>query len=80
MSLAMGATMGLAIILMGAGMVWPPALLCGVATLLSLPPVGIIGAMVGMASSRQWRYFLLGALLLALMGLAVFAGFLKLAA
>ncbi|MGC8894700.1 MAG: hypothetical protein ACP5QG_07640, partial [candidate division WOR-3 bacterium] len=76
MSLTMGITLGLAIVLMTIGMAWPLALFWGVATLLALPPVGIIGAMVGMARARRWRYFWLGILLLALMGLAVFVGFL----
>lgn len=77
MSLAMGVTFGLAIILMATGMLWPPALFWGVAALLALPPAGIVGAMVGMARARRWRYFLLGMLLLVLMALAVIVGFLK---
>jgi len=77
MSLAMGTTLGLAIVLMAVGMFWPPALFWGVATLLALPPVGIIGAMAGMARARQWRYFFLGTLLLGFMGLALIVGFLR---
>ena len=77
MSLAMGATLSLAIILMAAGMAWRPALLWGMAVLLALPPVGVVAAMVGMARAREWQYFFLGALLLVLMGLAVLVGFLR---
>ena len=77
MSLAMGTTLGLAIVLMAVGMFWPPTLFWGVATLLALPPAGIIGAMIAMARTRRWRYFWLGMLLLVLMALAVVVGSLR---
>ncbi len=77
MSVAMGATLGLAIVLLTTGMVWRPVLFWGVATLLAVPPAGIIGAMVGMARTRRWGYFWLGTLLLFLMALALAVGFLR---
>ncbi len=77
MSLTMGITLVLAVVLMAIGMAWHPVLFWGVAALLALPPAGIVGAMVGMARTRNWRYFWLGMLLLVLMAIAVVVGFIR---